>query len=602
MIEAQINQPAAVLLKEVRTFTRRGDNPTGCLENVQALYLKGAAEKPAIATYLEKLGKYSPIRTHLASQIAEDLQTLQPNLPTDAEVANSARFRLGVNMGLASRVFKFDQNHNTSFGLLLQNLTKTGYQETSAESAPTGIQPPSQENRASQTQNQPTTSSIIKSAPVHAESFIIDSDAGSIDAPVHTDSPAAPTRKATADTKPETEPTEPPTKLKHPNNDPEIERITQLLADPEKRKQVEEIISQIRSVYNRDGQSLFPLEIQLSDGSSDKRDLNLLDLQRQLSNILNLPEDESYQTLESIISIGQNIHLISLPRFINGNRQRGTLDAAIVLLLDMYTSTPKLQVQLQQAIDYFQDKGPHSNYSAFFYTQRAAAGVGTEQMEIIEHNDFTAINRLDKLFSNLFSDEEDIPVEEAVQAFIDRNRKVIICRQSQNEWDAKVGKFEQSLAKEHNIKITYGETQGDAILERMTPAEIMEDADRQIRAATNAWRHEGTNEPSPEVQQEIDQASTRIARVIANIEDPVEAAHLLKSQRDYVRYYARPALARLFPDKYSVVDAIMAAESKAWVEFHEAAMGKQPKEKPFDQVTELFEAAKAEIAQKEADK
>ncbi len=374
-----------------------------------------------------------------------------------------------------------------------------------------------------------------------------------------------------------------------PPVDANLSGVALIEANPEVRKQVEDIISQIKAMCNEPGipggNAFEPTDIAWTETGQ-----KLWGLQKQLSDILNLPPSESFQTIEDTIKQGKTIITLTHANVIAGSQKRGTLDQSVSLLREMYSSTSaELQLQLDQFIKDYLDKTYTNAIDKFPRLRWDAAGLDTNQRQATRHSHSVIAME----FRDLFSSWRQVPT--IVEAFINRNRAAIADNQTENEWRRRLQRFEQDLAAEHGIKITYLEA-GDAILERMTPAEIIEQEDREISAARYDWRQASTDEPSEEIQQRIDRASERIARVINSIEDPVKAAHLLKSQRDYVRYYARPALERLFPEKFELIDKIMGTESKDWVKLRESLGGKEPKPLDHEQTTQRYLAAQDEVA------
>lgn len=541
MIEAQINQPTSVLLKNTFSFVRKQGDASACLENVQALYLKGAAEKPAIATYLEKLGRYAPIRTQLATQIAEDLQAMQTSSdsPTEEQNMDSPRVRLGVNMGLIRSVFKFDQDDRTSFGLLLRDLETTGYQEIPAGSPVTTratepIQPAEEEPleppvrdlefvRVGQIGNYCYGFRVIDTkgewiVDEGGQSYQIDNgtsmvisaeDNNRLNELIAKEGLTGATRLIEQ------------LRRKYANIDnlnfelpqhsdweatvvPILGSFTQepshttdhefpwlkLLANPEKRKEIAAIISEIRALANplfNEGNYKLLETYNYDESALDTDEYKILLLQRQLSQALNLGPDESLQTLEALAQEGEIQH-VDLYEFVVGNRGRRTLKEALALLKEMHSSAPThLQSELATYIDSVLADKESANSFDYHQLKDEAAHAPSNFTKYYRE---TIQNPYDtKLvdFRELIINGENEPLEYIVQGFIARNRADINWKRFHNESNRALSRYEQQLARQANIFIEYQETPGDAILKRM-----------------------------------IDKASARVARAIASKEETLQ--------------------------------------------------------------------------------
>lgn len=530
MIEARINQPTKALLKDTFSFVRKQGEAGTCLENVQALYLKGAAEKPAVATYLEKLGRYAPIRTQLATQIAEDLQAMQTSSdsPSEKEKVDSPRVRLGVNMGLIKSVFKFDQDDRTSFGLLLQDLTQAGFQEI-----PTGY-------------------------PIHTPTAEPPQPSRSL---AH--SPVAPTGKSSADTKPEEEPLEPPVR------DLELVRVGKIgnycygfkIVDTKGKWTVD---------YRGQPVQLGNGEVIVTSAEDNNRLKELIakeglagatrlieQLRRKCANIDNLnfePPQHSDWTVTVVPILGSFTQESSLTtdqeppwlRLLASPEKRREVAAIIseiraskiraldtLLYLDTYdydkSALPDseytillLQRQLSQALNLGPDESlqtlealaqegqaiRHVDLDEFVAGNRqrgtleealallkemhvsAPADLQSELATYIDGvlaQEYPDSFNYDQLkgqvahapqenpeyvdFRELIINGENEPLEYIVQGFIARNRADINRKRFYNERNTALGKYEQELARQADIVIEYQETPGDAILRKMTAAQ-----------------------------------------------------------------------------------------------------------------------------------
>lgn len=242
----------------------------------------------------------------------------------------------------------------------------------------------------------------------------------------------------------------------------------EILSDPGKRKEVEEIIREVRELIKSSGNALI----------LDTWNLNFypesLILQKRLSSVLNLQGDEGIQAQVVLIEEERSVSGIILLNLLEGSQHRRNYAQTAELLRKMYSQATD-QVALQQVLDStiknfeassFKTSNDLGLIQEFDSLERQAAGAKDLRYSAIDNNYIIASDHL----TNLISGKEQGSLEDLIKAYIERNKTYATFERSYIDQIRLISDFERGLAEKAGIKIKYIGEYGDAVLEEINPA------------------------------------------------------------------------------------------------------------------------------------
>lgn len=267
---------------------------------------------------------------------------------------------------------------------------------------------------------------------------------------------------------------------------------TESLIPPEKRGIIKNIVLQIKAVYSASEERAFdriltPGIVAYKDDSPETREAvqKLQDLQKQLSDELNLPEADSFQQAANLRSERASLPLhFYLDRLLETSLEKGrgvskrliSLEAfnqTVQLLNRMYAQAPEeLRNKLQRRIDEFRRGAglavlPEGINYTFEALESKILGVDYHDFENLSLERERATNRL----VGLISEKETGSLEDFARAFINRNRATSAGLHLYNQSHCLVEENQRKLAEQAGIRITFSDPSklgSDAVLEEIS--------------------------------------------------------------------------------------------------------------------------------------